>query len=300
MNEAPRSFWQRFKRNPTALVGAGMLVLLSVAMLAAGTLEQQLSVSGVDADLFNRFGLPDGQHWLGADTVGRDELARLLRGGQTSLLIGLLAAGGTTVIGTIIGAVSGYVGGRIDALVMRVTDFAIAVPHLPILIILAALDLGKLGFSQDFIRSGSAAVWRIVAILVVLGWTGVARLVRAGTMMLARREFVEAARACGATPWRIVFVHILPNTLAPIIVYATTSMGRAILAESGLSFLGLGIQSPLTSWGSMLNDAQATIGTAPRLAILPGLLIFLTVVAVNSLGEGLQSALNPRAGTEAR
>ena len=203
------------------------------------------------------------------------------------------------MIGTVIGGISGYVRGRTDMLLMRFTDFVIAVPHLPILVILAALDLGKLGFGEAFVRSGAAAYWRVLAIVTLFGWTGVARLVRAGTMALAEREFVEAARACGASGWRILFVHIVPNTIAPVIVHATTAMGRVILTESGLSFLGLGIQPPATSWGSMLSDAQTTIGIDPALGVLPGALIFVTVVAMNSLGDGLQAALDPRTGLKA-
>ncbi len=176
----------------------------------------------------------------------------------------------------------------------RITDFVIAVPHLPILVILAALDLQKLGFSEPFERSGAAAYWWVLAIVTLFGWTGVARLVRADTMALAGREFVEAARACGATEGRILLRRVAPNTLTPVIVHATTSMGRIILTESGLSFLGLGVQAPAASWGNMLSDAQTTIGADPALAILPGALILVTVAAVNSLGDGLQAILDPR------
>jgi peptide/nickel transport system permease protein len=162
------------------------------------------------------------------------------------------------------------------------------------LIILAALDLTKLGLPAAFVRSGGANFWRIVAIFTLLSWTGVARLARAGTIALAERDFVQAARAQGASPWRILRVHILPNAISPVIVATTLAMGRIILAESGLSFLGVGIQPPQTSWGSMLNNALDLIGTAPALAIYPGLMILLTVVAINFLGDGLQAAFDPR------
>ena len=286
--------WRRLWRDRVAGAGALVLALLFGAVPFAGSVEHLLGVSGVDVDLFSRFAPPSGLHPLGADSAGRDELARLLRGGQTSLTIGLLGALGTGVIGTVIGSISGYVRGRTDMVLMRFTDFVIAVPHLPILVILAALDLHKLGFSEAFVRSGAAAYWRVLVIVTLFGWTGVARLMRAGTMALAGREFVEAARACGASGFRVLFVHIVPNAITPVIVYTTTVVGRIILTESGLSFLGLGIQPPAASWGSMLSDAQATIGTAPLLAVLPGLLIFVTVVASNSLGDGLQTALQPR------
>ena len=218
----------------------------------------------------------------------------MLRGGRTSLAIGSMGAVGTSLLGTLIGAVSGYARGRTDMLLMRFTDFIVAVPHLPILIILGALDLGKLGFSEDFIRSGAAAYWRVVVIVTLFGWTGVARLVRAGTLALAERDFVVAARACGASEWRVLFVHIVPNAITPVIIHTTTAVGGVILTESGLSFLGLGIQTPATSWGSMLSDAQTTIGTAPLLAVLPGALILATVIAVNALGDKLRAALDPR------
>ena len=276
------------------MAGATLLILLFAAALLAAPLEHWRGVSGLTVDLLSRFAPPSRLHPLGADGAGRDELTRLLRGGQTSLTIGILGALATSVIGMVIGGISGYARGRVDMLLMRVTDFVIAVPHLPILIILAALDLQKLGFSETFVRSGAAAYWRVLAIVTLFGWTGVARLVRAGTIALAAREFVEAARACGASRWRILFIHIMPNTIAPVIVHGTTATGRIILMESGLSFLGLGIQPPAASWGSMLSDAQATIGTAPALAILPGALIFATVMAVNALGDGLQAALDPR------
>ncbi len=302
MNQAPASLrqlrWRRLRRDPAAMAAAVALALLFAAVHSVVPLERFLDVSGVDADLLSRFEPPTTQHPLGADNLGHDELARLLRGGQTSLAIGVMGALGASLIGTLVGAVSGYARGRTDMLLMRFTDFLSALPHLPILIILGALDLGKLGFHDDVIRSGAAAYWRIVAIVVLLGWTGVARLVRAGTMALAEREFVLAARAIGAPGWRILFVHILPNTITPVLVATTISMGHVILAESGLSFLGLGIQAPATSWGSMLSDAQSLFSQAPLLAILPGALILVTVVAVNALGDGLQAVLDPQGGTE--
>jgi peptide/nickel transport system permease protein len=286
--------WRRLKRDRVALASGVVLIVLFAASYSAALVESWLGASGVEPDLLSRLDPPSVMHLLGADEIGRDELARLLRGGQTSLAIGLLGAMGASLIGTLIGAVSGYFRGRTDMVLMRFTDFVIAVPHLPILIILAALDLSKLGFTQEFIRSGAAGYWRIVIIVTLLGWTGVARLVRASTLALAEREFVLAARAQGAAAWWIVFVHIVPNAITPVIVATTIAMGRVILAESGLSFLGLGIRPPATSWGSMLSNAQDLIGSAPMLAILPGALIMVTVIAINFLGDGLQAAFDPR------
>ena len=286
--------WHRLRADRAALLGAAVLLLLGLLALSAGLLESWLGVSGVETDLLGRFEPPSATHFLGTDDAGRDVLARLLRGGQISLAIGVLGALGASVVGTLIGATAGYARGWTDTVLMRLTDFVIGLPWLPMLIILAALDLTKLGLPAAFVRSGGANFWRIVAIFTLLGWTGVARLARAGTIALAERDFVQAARAQGASPWRILRVHILPNAISPVIVATTLAMGRIILAESGLSFLGVGIQPPKTSWGSMLNNALDLIGTAPALAIYPGLMILLTVVAINFLGDGLQAAFDPR------
>lgn len=286
--------WRRLRRDGPALAGAGTLVVLMALSFAAPLFEAWRGVSGVETDLLGRFDPPSELHWLGADDAGRDELARLMRGGQVSLTIGLMGALGASLVGTIIGAAAGYFRGRTDMILMRITDFMISLPALPILIILAALDLTKLGFSQEFIRSGDAGYWRIVVIVVLLGWTGVARLVRAGTLALNEREFVLAARAQGAGALWMLRVHILPNAISPVIVATTLAMGRVILAESALSFLGVGIQPPGTSWGSMLSNAQELITTAPALAVYPGLLILVSVVAINFLGDGLQTAFDPR------
>jgi peptide/nickel transport system permease protein len=285
--------WRRLRADRAALLGAGVLLLLGVAAASVGLFEAGLGVSGVETDLLGRFDPPSATHWLGTDDAGRDVVARLLRGGAVSLAVGLLGAVSASLIGTLVGATAGYLRGWVDAVLMRFTDFVIGLPWLPMLIILAALDLGKLGLPAAFVRSGSANFWRIVAIFALLSWTGVARLARAGTLALAEREFVEAARAQGASPWRILRVHILPNAISPVIIATTLAMGRIVLAESGLSFLGVGIQPPQTSWGGMLNNALDLIGTAPALAVYPGVMILVTVVAINFLGDGLQAAFDP-------
>ncbi len=285
--------WRRLRADRAAMLGAAALLVLGLGAAGAGVFESWLGVSGVETDLFSRFDPPSAAHWLGTDDAGRDVVARLLRGGGVSLSVGLLGAISASVIGTLIGATAGYVRGWVDAILMRFTDFVIGLPWLPMLIILAALDLTKLGLPAAFVRSGGANFWRIVAIFALLGWTGVARLARAGTLALAEQEFVYAARAQGASPWRILSVHILPNAISPVIVATTLAMGRIVLADSGLSFLGVGIQPPQTSWGGMLNNALDLIGTAPALAIYPGVMILITVVAINFLGDGLQSAFDP-------
>lgn len=289
--------WRRLARDKAALLGVAVLVLLVVLCLSSPLFERLLGVSASETDLLSRFDPPQGNHLLGSDDAGRDEFTRLLAGGWVSLSIGLLGALGASFVGTIVGAVAGYARGKTDMVLMRITDGIIALPALPLLIILAALDLSKLGFSQDFIRSGAAGYWRIVVIVTLLSWTGVARLVRASTLALAEREFVLAARAQGASSWWILTVHILPNAVSPVIVATTLAMGRVILAESALSFLGVGIQPPQTSWGSMLTNAQELIGNAPELAIYPGLLILVSVIAINFFGDGLQAAFDPRSDT---
>ncbi len=286
--------WRRLREDRAALLGLAVLLLLLSLCYAAPLFEHWLGVSATATDLLARFDPAGEGHLLGSDDAGRDVFTRLLLGGQISLSIGLMGALGSSLVGTIIGAIAGYQRGKTDMVLMRITDGIISLPTLPLLIILAALDLGKLGFSQDFIRSGAAGYWRIVVIVTLLGWTGVARLVRASTLALAEREFVLAARAQGASAWWILSVHILPNAISPVIVATTLAMGRVILAESALSFLGVGIQPPQTSWGSMLTNAQELIGNAPELAIYPGLLILLTVIAINFLGDGLQAAFDPR------
>ena len=298
VQEHPVSIWSlRLRILATDRVAMlGGIVLLVIAMLCACVqwFEAWAGVSGVETDLLSRFDPPSALHWLGTDEAGRDELMRLLRGGQVSLSIGLMAALGSAIVGIIIGACAGYFRGMVDALLMRFTDFVMSMPSLPLLIILAALDLTKLGFSSEFVRSGDASFWRIVVIFIILGWTGIARLMRASTLALNSSDFVLAARAQGASTFRILSVHIIPNAISPVIVATTLACGRIILVESALSFLGVGIQPPSTSWGSMLNNAQELLVSDPPLAIYPGLFILVTVVAINFFGDGLQKAFNPR------
>ena len=177
---------------------------------------------------------------------------------------------------------------------MRFTDGVIALPLLPLLIVLGALDLTKLGFSAEFAHSGAAGFWRVVVIVALVDWTGIARLTRAATLALWERDYVRSARASGGRARYIMTAHILPNVATPLIVAVTLTVGRVILFELVLSFLGFGIVAPMPSWGNMLNNAQELVTTAPALAIYPGLLIFITVIAVNFLGDGLQHAFDPR------
>jgi peptide/nickel transport system permease protein len=272
-----------------------VLVLLALASLAAPLVAVLLGHDPTAVDLLGRFAASSGEHPLGTDELGRDLLLRLLYGGQVSLFVGLVGAVAAASLGTIIGLVAGYLGGRTDTLLMRLTDAVIALPLLPLLIVLAAIDLSKLGLPASLAHSESASLYRILVIVALVGWTTVARLVRGATLSVRERDYVRAAVALGAGPLRIMTRHILPNVVSPIIVATTLSVGYVVLLESTLSFLGLGIQPPLPSWGNMLTNAQELIWQAPALAIYPGLLIFITVIAFNFLGDGLQDAMDPRA-----
>lgn len=279
-------------RAPTYVIAAasGVLALLAVTCAAAPWIGGWLGVDGTTVDILNRLAPPSATHWLGTDELGRDYLMRVLEGGRVSLVVGLGGAVAAAVIGTFVGVVSGYAGGAVDALSMRLTDIVIALPILPLLLIVAAIDLAELGLVEP--RDGGLT--RIVVIVALFGWPPVARVARGTTLSVKRRTYVTAAEALGAPPAIVVRRHVLPNVAGPIIVVATLGIGNVILAESVLSFLGLGIQPPTPSWGNLLTGAQTIMAQAPRLALVPGLAIFATVIAFNVLGDGLQAALDRR------
>ena len=255
-----------------------MLVLLAVVCFGAPLFapyardHQDLTLGAVG---------PSWHHWFGTDELGRDELTRLLYAGQISLEIGLAVAFLSTVVGSVVGAVAGYVGKATDQALMRVTDLFLVLPAIAVL----AIALEKFGHGQ----------FTIIWVLAALFWMYVARVVRAQVLAVKEQEYVEAARASGATgPW-IVLRHVLPNCIGPIVVNATLSVAAAIVAESALSFLGFGVQLPATSWGRMLADAEGYVGTSQSyLLYFPGLAILVTVLAVNFLGDGLRDAFDPR------
>jgi len=286
--------WRRFRRHRTGMGSLVVLLLLAVFALSAGPTAHYLGIDPYNADLLSQYLPPSAEHPLGTDDAGRDELVRLMLGGQISLLVGVLSTVAGSLVGLTVGVIAGYFGGRTDSVLMRLTDGVIALPLLPLLIVLAAVDLTKLGFSQEFANSGAAGFWRVVLIIALVDWTAIARLTRAATMALKERDYVRSARAAGGSARYVMLTHILPNVATPLIVAVTLTVGRVILFESVLSFLGFGIVVPTPSWGNMLNNAQELVTTAPALAIYPGLLIFITVIAVNFLGDGLQHAFDPR------
>jgi peptide/nickel transport system permease protein len=277
-----QSYWQvawgRFRRHRLAMVGAGVaLVLILMALLAPWLAPYAFDRIA----LGSRWALPSGAHFFGTDELGRDVLTRIMYAGRISLSVGFLVALNVSILGMLVGATAGFYGRVPDVVLMRLVDVLLSVPTLPLYLILAALIPG-------------GGVSRIIIIFTAFGWTGVARLVRGQILSLRTLEFVQAARAMGASEPRIILRHLLPNALAPVIVAATLAVGNAILGESALSFLGLGIQPPTPSWGNMLQRAQEYIWNAPHLAVFPGLFIFLTVLSFNFLGDGLRDALDPR------
>lgn len=271
-----RIAWEKFLRHKLAVAAA---ILLTVLMIIC-YLAPFIAPFEFDAiDLSNIRKPPNSIHLLGTDALGRDLLTRLLYGGRISISIGLTAALLGTTLGTLVGSVSGYYGGRIDNLLMRLTDLAYSIPTLPLIIVIGAY-------------SNTQAVG-IVLIIGGFSWMQTARVVRGAILSVKENEYVTAAMALGARDRLVIIRHILPNIVNSIIVGATLGVGYAIIVESSLSFLGLGVSPPIPTWGNMLMDSQATMSTQPWLTIFPGLAILLTVLCVNFIGDGLQDALDP-------
>jgi peptide/nickel transport system permease protein len=268
--------WRRFKRHKLAMAAGIVLVLLGLSAALAPLLAPY---SFHAVDLGHAVSPPSVHHLFGTDELGRDQVTRVMYGGRISLLVGVSVALTAGVIGTAIGALAGFYGGWIDNVLMRVTDLMLSLPGLVVLIVA--------------VRILGGSVWEIIVILGLLFWMGDARIVRGLFLSLKEKEYVEAARASGASNSRIIFFHILPNAFGPIVVNTTLDVADAILTESALSFLGFGIQPPTPSWGNMLEGAQNFTLTAPWLVWFPGLAILITVLAVNFLGDGLRDALDP-------
>ncbi len=278
---APTSFWRdvlrRFRRNWLAMTGAGFVSLLVLLALFAPLVCRY---SPYETNVADRYTGITRDHWFGTDKIGRDLFAQVVYGIRISLRVGFLVAGSSAVIGIILGSISGYLGGRIDGLMMRIVDMFLAIPY----IISTVALVGIIG------RSVNA----VIIALALTGWFTVSRVVRASFLQLKEQEFVQAARALGYSHRRIMFRHILPNALQPVIVYATLGIGGAILGEAALSFLAIGVQPPEPSWGLLVAQNKGLLTTNPALVFFPGGAIFLTVLAFTLVGDGLRDALDPK------
>lgn len=277
---------RRFVKHRMAV--AGLIVLTTIIILVAGAPFFSTG-DPFKQNLRNRFQPPSATAIMGTDDLGRDMWTRVLYGGRISLSVGLLAMGVSIVVGAIIGLLSGFYGGWIDSILSRITEIFLSIPRLFVLI---AMGMFLRSADLPFLKAGSFAP--IAIVIGVLSWMGVARLVRGATLELREREYVQAARAIGATNGRIMFLHILPNVFSPIIVSATLGLAGAIISESGLSYLGFGVQLPTPTWGNMLSNTQNQITTAPWTVVFPGVAIFIIVIAINYIGDGLRDALDPR------
>jgi len=292
----PRSLVQmtvrRFRRHRMAMVGLVILVGM-ILYIGIGSLVYSEAYANYN-DTSIRLQPPTREHLFGTDSVGRDILARTIYGGQISLIIGLFAVLVEVTLGTVIGAVSGYYGGVIDSVLMRITEALMSIPSLLLLLVMAKFLSGKVSDITLLGRTFSGSVVVIILIIGLTGWTYLARIVRSSFLSLKESDFVLAARALGIPDRRIIVSHILPNTLASVIVAATLGVASAILSEAYISFLGLGVRPPTATWGSMLDGAYQYLEQAPWLWFYPGLMIILTVMSINFVGDGLRDALDPR------
>jgi peptide/nickel transport system permease protein len=291
--------WRRFRRHKMAMFGLFLLALLIVYAVGGAFVFTEAYANTTDRTLTG--GLlhgPSLKHPFGTDPTGRDLLARTIYGGQISLLIGLAAVSVALIVGITVGALSGYYGGWVDSILMRFTEAMLNIPQLFLLIVAAKFLGDKVHNFQAFGREFSGSVIVIIVIIGLDSWMYLARIVRSQFLSLKEQEFVTAARCTGTSNLAIIAYHILPNSIAPVIVNATLGVASAILTEAYISFLGLGVRQPTATWGNMLENANRYLETAPWLWFFPGLLILLTVLAINFVGDGLRDALDPRAMVE--
>jgi peptide/nickel transport system permease protein len=285
--------WTQFRHHRLAMAG---LVVFAFLLLATflGSALYPLEIDDIDFELAS--GALSWSHPFGTDALGQDVLARILWGGRISLAVGLIAAAVAILLGTTIGAIAGFFGGFADSALMRLTDLFISLPQVPLLLVISFLyKQAFYNFFEERTGDGTLGIFFLIVLVIgILNWMPTARLVRASFLAMKEKEFVESARSIGATRPMLMFRHILPNVLSPIIVAATLGVGSAIITESALSFLGLGFPSDVPTWGSMLYDAKDRINLAPHEALFPGTMIFVTVLAINYIGDGLRDALDPR------
>lgn len=297
--------WRRFRRHKLALAGLSGLFILTLFVTGGGLLFARGVCSGTGQylqgeayancnDTALKLQAPSWQHPFGTDAIGRDILARTIYGGQISLTIGLAAASTGVVVGALVGVIAGYYAGWVDNLLMRFTEAMLSIPSLFLLLVAAKLLAGELTELHWRGRTINGSVVIIILVISLTSWMPLARVIRAATLSLKARDFVMATRIIGVSNARIIRKHILPNTIAPIIVTATLDVAGAILSEAYVSFLGMGVQPPTASWGNMLEKAYGSIERAPWLWFFPGCLIVLTVLSINFIGDGLRDALDPR------
>ena len=302
VSHAPRSpwreAWRRLRRNRLAVACGALLVLIGLACLlgpalTGHTIENQNLALGATA--------PSGAHWLGTDTLGRDLLTRILTGGQVSLAVGLTATLVSLIIGVAYGATAGFLGGRTDAIMMRIVEILYALPFIILVIILIVVlepvfKTPQMAWLVDLF--GGEGQIKLVVLFMVIGaieWLTMARVVRAQVMTLRQQDFVAAALALGVPKWKIILRHLVPNCLGPVIVYSTLTIPAVMLLEAVLSFLGLGVQAPFASWGSLIQEGADNLETSPWLLVFPALLFSTTLFSFNFLGDGLRDALDPKA-----
>lgn len=285
--------WERFRKHHFALVGLGALLfmlLLATAAPLAPWGPNEIDRSIIEPQyVAHGFAPPSAAHWFGTDELNRDMFSRILWAGRISLAVGFLTVAFGATIGIAVGAIAGFYGGWVDTVLMRITDLFLSFPFLPTLILISAM-LHQYKFEADVTV---VQVTTMISVLALLGWMDTARLVRGQFLSLLNRDFVLAARALGAGGRRIILVHLVPNSLAPIIVAASLNVGGFIIAESAISFLGIGVSPPTASWGSMLADFQSYLRYSAVAVLLPGGAIFITVMAINFVGDGLRDALDP-------
>jgi peptide/nickel transport system permease protein len=297
-------FWARFRQDKLAFIGLFFIVIMMLLAIFANFISETLVGHGPNEvfvqETLDEFGLPEGPQqgfWFGADEAGRDVFVRVLHGARTSLTVAIFATGISLVIGVSIGLIAGFYRGKVDTFLSRVTDVTIALPVLLLSLGLVASCSGGSGCMQDvpiFRQIFTPGIWLVSFVIGFFNWPYISRIVRGQVLSLREKEFIEAARAQGAGNMRIVSREVLPNVVAPIIVYSTLIIPNNILFEASLSYLGAGVPLDTPSWGKMLSDAQGVFTVAPWLMIFPGLFLFITTLSFNLLGDGLRDALDPR------
>ncbi len=297
--------WRRFRRHRMAMLGVAVLILLSLYSTIGGMVWARGYCAPIKQpvrgeawancnDTAQKLQPPSADHVFSTDVIGRDIFARTIYGGQISLLIGIAATLLEVIVGTLVGALAAYYGGWVDSILMRITEAMLTIPSLFLLIVTAKFFGGKLPSVQLLGRELTGSVLVIILIIGATSWMYLARIVRANVLSLREMDYVSAARALGVSNARIILTHLLPNTLAPIIVSGTLGVASAILSEAYVSFLGMGVQPPTATWGNMLDSAYKYLETAPWLWFFPGVLILLTVLSINFVGDGLRDAFDPR------